>query len=63
MKIELKTGTRKMKHTDKFGQVGERSRPVVEMWVGGFCFVHECETLDQATKIVIRLSWEMGLEK
>ncbi len=62
MKVELKTSTRKQKHTDRFGQAAERNRPVVEMWVGGICFVHDCQTLDEATKLVIRLSWEMGLK-
>lgn len=63
MKVELKTATRKKERVDRFGAAVEYIRPVVELSIGGFIFVHDCETLDQATKIVIRLSSELGLGK
>lgn len=62
MKVEVKTGTRKVKHVDKFGQPADRITPVVEVWIDGICCVHECSTGEQARALAVRLAYALGVE-
>lgn len=63
VKIEAKTGTRRVKHADRFGVVADRIVPVVEVWVDGICLVHDCESPEQARALVIRLTYALGVER
>lgn len=63
MKIEAKTGTRKNKHVDKFGVPGDRIVNVVELWIDGVCFIHDCESPEQARAMVIRIAYGLGIDK
>lgn len=63
MKVEAKTGIRRVKHVDRFGIAGDRIVPVVELWVDGVCFVHECDSPEQARAMVIRVAYGLGIDK
>ena len=63
MKIEAKTGTRRVKQLDRFGQPGDRIVPTVEVWIDGMCFTHDCESPEQARAMVIRVSYALGVDK
>lgn len=62
MKIEVKSAVRRMKHVDRFGMPGERIQPVVEVWIDGVCCHHECNTVEEARSLVIRLAYALGVE-
>lgn len=62
MKVQVKTGTRKVKHADRFGVVGDRIVPVVEVWIDGICTHHYCDSQEQARALVIRLAYALGVE-
>lgn len=61
MKIEVKTNTRVVKHIDRFGAPGTRIQNVVEVWIDGICFVHECASPEESRTLVIRMSYALGL--
>lgn len=60
MKIEARTGTRQAKTVDRFGVPGHRTVPVVELWLEGECFVHECSTPEEARALVVRMTFAIG---
>lgn len=62
MKIEVKTNIRRTKHVDRLGMPGERSQPVVEVWIDGICCHHECVSMEEARTLVIRLAYALGVE-
>lgn len=62
LKIEARTGTRKVKHTDRFGVPADRIVNVVELWVDGVCFVHDCDSPEQARAMVVRMLYALGVE-
>jgi hypothetical protein len=63
VKIEAKTGTRRVKHVDRFGVIADRIVSVVEVWIDGICLHHECESPEQARAMVVRMSYALGLDK
>jgi len=62
MKIDVKSGTRKVKHVDRFGVVGDKIQPVVEVWIDGICLTHDCDSPEQARAMVVRLAYALGVE-
>lgn len=62
MKIEVKSGIRRSRGVDKYGQPGDMIHPVVEVWIDGVCCIHECKTPEEARALVIRFSYALGIE-
>ena len=61
MKIEVKTGTRKVTRVDRFGVVGDKVVPVAEVWIGGVCTHHYCNSPEEARALVVKFAFELGL--
>lgn len=61
MKIEVKTSVRKTKHADRFGVLGDRLVPCVDVIIDGISFMHDCENPEEARALAIRISYAMGL--
>ncbi len=62
MKIEVKSSTRKVKHADRFGVLGDKITPVVEVWIDGICMHHYCDSPEQARALAIRIARKLGVE-
>jgi hypothetical protein len=62
MKVEVKSGTRRVKTADRFGVLGDRITPVVEVWIDGVCCIHECRSHEEARALVIRFAYALGIE-
>lgn len=61
VKVEVKTGTRRTRHVDKFGVVGDRLQNTCELWVDGVCFYNDCNSPEEARALVVRMSYALGL--
>lgn len=61
--IVFKTNSQKRTHVDRFGQTAVRIQHVVEAWIGGVPFIHDCDSAEAARELVIRMTQVMGVFK